>query len=436
MQMDVYVSDQLVGVLDQVDLATFSFAYFPGTRSDHMVSLLMPVRAESWVHRFLHPVFQVSLPEGSLRQLLIQKFAKHFNYFGDVEMLATVGSHLVGRVKVVPRGTPLAQAGPPTILRDLLKESSPELINHYVSEHLHYAGVSGGFLKFLAKSPTEETEETQETINAKAALMFDHWIVKLNDVDRPHLALNEYFGMTLARKMGLPVPDFHLSEDYSRIAIKRFDVTPDGKRVGFEDMAAMLGLNASDKFSGSVERIIKTINSYCKPMAAQASREQFFAHYLACSVIRNGDAHLKNFGMTYTSWEDVKMAPVFDMVSMSLYAPRAQNGDALDEPALSLGGVKRWLTSEAITELGKRCLINPSKQAVIVERLCSALEETANELRAFIDSGPPGFDVVGKRLLELWSHGIRVHNPALAERIKDMGDKPSFEACVCTDAPS
>ena len=434
MLMDVYVDEELVGFLDQVDLTTFTFTYLPGTQNNRMVSLLMPVRAESWVHRFLHPVFQVSLPEGSVRQMLTRKFAKHFKYFGDAEMLATIGSHLVGRIKVAPHGALLAEGSPPTILQDLLKESSQELVEHYVAEHVQFSGVSGGFPKFLARSPADEDVSAD---NAKSTLIFDHWIIKLDDVDRPHLALNEYFGMTLARKMGLTVPDFHLSADYTRIAIRRFDFTDTGQHVGFEDMAAMLGLNASDKFSGSVERIIKTINSYCKPLAAQSSREQFFAQYLACSAIRNGDAHLKNFGLTYTSWEDVHLAPVFDMVSMGLYAPRAQNGDALDDPALSLGGVKRWLTNESIAELGKRCLINPGKQASIVKRLCSAMEETANEIRVTIENGPPEFCVVGKRLLELWSHGICVHDPKLAERLKDMAVKAApNEVCACADAPS
>lgn len=44
----------------------------------------------------------------------------------------------------------------------------------------------------------------------------------------------------------------------------RFDVTGDGTRLGFEDMCALFGLPAKDKFTGSVERIIKTIGTYCQ----------------------------------------------------------------------------------------------------------------------------------------------------------------------------
>ncbi|WP_371436164.1 type II toxin-antitoxin system HipA family toxin [Polaromonas sp.] len=414
MKLDVYVGRTIVGILEQVDLTRFVFTYLPGADDDKMVSLLMPVRTESWVHRFLHPVFQVSLPEGSVRQLLMRRFAKHFKHFGDTELLATIGSHLVGRLKVTPHGAPLQEDAPAENLRELLKESSQELIDHYVGEHIQYSGVSGGFPKFLARSPVGDDD------SPKSTLIFDHWIIKLNDTDHPHLVLNEYFGMSLARRMDLPVPEFHLSDDGTRIAIRRFDFTPTGNHVGFEDMAAMMGLNASDKFSGSVERIVKTINGFCKPLAAQTSREQFFAQYLACSAIRNGDAHLKNFGLLYTTWEDVHLAPVYDMVSMGLYAPRAQNGDALDEPALSLGGVKRWLTEKSIKELGSRCMVPAAKQAEIVARLCLAMSETADEMHELIKDGPEGFAPIGKRMLELWSHGIRVHNPGLADRLLEL----------------
>ncbi|HEY7803426.1 MAG TPA: HipA N-terminal domain-containing protein [Orrella sp.] len=77
--LDVYVSNQLVGVLDQPDPYTFVFInYLPDAPSALPVSLLMPTRTESWVSRELHPVFQISLPEGALRELITKKFAKRF----------------------------------------------------------------------------------------------------------------------------------------------------------------------------------------------------------------------------------------------------------------------------------------------------------------------------------------------------------------------
>jgi len=76
MTLDIYVQDKKVGVLDQTGITSFVFTYLPDTPRDLAVSLLMPPRTESWTSPFLFPVFQVSLPEGALRQTLERFFAK------------------------------------------------------------------------------------------------------------------------------------------------------------------------------------------------------------------------------------------------------------------------------------------------------------------------------------------------------------------------
>lgn len=76
MTLDVYVQGQRVGVLDQTGITSFVFTYLPDTAKELAVSLLMPPRTESWTSPFLFPVFQVSLPEGALRQTLERFFAK------------------------------------------------------------------------------------------------------------------------------------------------------------------------------------------------------------------------------------------------------------------------------------------------------------------------------------------------------------------------
>jgi len=235
MKLDVYINQALVGTLEQVEVNRYVFSYQGGVASSQMVSLLMPVRTESWIHAALHPVFQVSLPEGALRQLLAKKFAKHFDYFGDMELLSVVGAHLVGRIRLVPHGSTPSVQSPCEDLQALLKGSSKEIVARFLEEHAATSGVSGGFPKFLAKSPIAGTPEQR-----KNTLVFDHWIIKFNDDDHPHLILNEFFGLGVAKNMGLPVPDFQLSADANRLAIRRFDVLAPGINLAFEDMCAML----------------------------------------------------------------------------------------------------------------------------------------------------------------------------------------------------
>lgn len=422
MKLDVYIHDRLVGLLEQIDLTRYDFTYAPGTPPSMAVSMTMPVRAETWSHRFLHPVFQVSLPEGALRQLIQRKYAKHTKHFGDLELLSIVGSHLIGRVKVTPHGTPLQPESKHESLRQLLSESSQELVDHYLGEHIHYSGVSGGFPKFLARSPIEGN-------GAKSTLTFDHWIVKLNDEDHPELVLNEYFGLELAKRMGLPVPESKLSDDGQRIAINRFDFDAKNKHLGFEDMCALMAMNASDKFSGTVERVVKTINTFCTPRYAQESREQFYGQYLACMAIRNGDAHLKNFGLLYSNLIDARLTPAFDMVSMSAYAPRSQNGDALDTAAMSFEGTSKWFTAKTIPKFAALCQMGAEQQRIAEDKLVGAMEETAKDI-ASTAKDRPEFRPLAKRMLELWAHGIKIHSETLSNGLLEMSGKVQTDAAA------
>jgi serine/threonine-protein kinase HipA len=184
-------------------------------------------------------------------------------------------------------------------------------------------------------------------------------------------------------------------------------------------MCAMLALNAGDKFSGSVEKIIKKIAEFCPLDQRRAALDQFYAQYLVCMAIRNGDAHLKNFGFVYSSTHDVRLSPVFDMLSMSVYAPRAQDGDALDAPALSFGGVKRWFVQKNLSELADRCFVAPKFQAATGARLVSAVLSVAQDVVAQIATHP-SFAPVAQRMLELWSCGCQIHSADAALQLNTL----------------
>ena len=183
MKLDVYVNLVLVGTLDQVEVNRFVFSYQSNVASSQMVSLLMPVRTESWIHTTLHPVFQVSLPEGALKQLLIKRFAKHFDYFGDMELLSVVGSHLVGRIKLAPHGSNLSPESPSEDVQGLLKRSSNEIFARFLEYRAQTSSVSEGFPKLLAKSPF-----SRGTDHPKNTLMCDHGIIRSIADDHPHLS--------------------------------------------------------------------------------------------------------------------------------------------------------------------------------------------------------------------------------------------------------
>lgn len=414
MKLDVYIHGRLVGVLEQTDINRYVFTYAHDANPEDAVSLIMPVRAESWVHHGgLHPVFQVSLPEGVLRSVLTRKYAKFFPQFGDMELLSTIGAHLIGRLRIVPHGNPLVSDSPSDGLEDLLSVDSKALVDQFLEIRAVYSGVSGAFPKVLAKSPTGLSAPTD-----RSTMVFDKWIVKTNSTSTPDLVLNEYFGMILAQNVGLTVPEYLLSDDAQRLLIKRFDVDEQGNSLGFEDMCALIGQASVDKFSGSVERIVKTINEMCPPREAARAREAFYLQYATCMAMRNGDAHMKNFGLLYDHPDNARLSPAYDMVTMSAYAPRCEeSGDAVDMPALTFGGVRRWPTQKTLKALAARCLVSASRQKALSAQMAEGFLQTARQIDHHVRQERLECAPIGKRLLELWACGIALHDDQVAQEI-------------------
>jgi len=423
MKLDVYVNNQLAGVLEQTDLTRFVFTYVP-TAQD-CVSLLMPVRTESWVHEGgLHPVFQVSLPEGALRAVLERQFAKYFDRFGDMALLSSVGAHLIGRLRIAPHGQPLNTDSPADGLDTLLNIDGKGLLDRFLEMRAAYSGVSGGFPKALAKSPTGMSAGA--ATDGHATMIFDRWIVKAGSPDTPALAANEYWGMRLAQNVGLDVPEFRLSANGDRLLVRRFDVDDAGQALGFEDMCALAGLPASAKFSGSVERIVKTLNEMCPPQEAARAREAFCLQYLTCLAMRNGDAHMKNFGLLYDDARSARLSPAYDMVSMSAYAPRREDGDVEDMPALTFGGVRRWPTEKTVKALATRCLVGTSRLKTLRAQLVDGFVLTARALHTACADGQLDA-ALARRLLEMWSSGLRIHDHEAAQQLMDMAHGVEIE---------
>jgi serine/threonine-protein kinase HipA len=324
-----------------------------------------------------------------------------------------VGENMIGRIQVTPHGQAPSGLTPDETLSRLIKEDTTTLVKHYLGERLHTSGVSGGFIKFLAKSPSHHQ-------SGRPTLALEEWIIKLNDDDHPHIVLLEYFGMMAARASGLTVPDIHLAEDRKHLLVKRFDLNSEGMSVGFEDMCALFGRPARDKFTGSVERLIKTIGTFCQGEKKRKSFDQFFGQYLLASTIRNGDAHLKNFGLLYENMQAAELAPVYDMLSMSVYAPTLANSrDADDGMAINFEGSKRWLTPDSIQSLSTQCLLSAKSVKNWKAQIATALIETSDKVIEHLNEYPEDhFEPTAHRMLELWALGLEAFDSKAAQRIR------------------
>ena len=385
--LGVWVDSSRVGALTQEGRRQYIFAY--DSCATEGVSLTMPLRLQSWNSEDLHPIFQMNLPEGALLEAIRRAIAKIIGD-DDLSILLATGGNQIGRNRfaLIDKAAP-SLADKKESLEELLtypdtKELFHELLNRYALR----SGVSGVQPKVLL----DATE--------RGTLTSSGYIVKTWGSDYSQLAANEYFCMTAAKKAGLPVPEFRLSENGGLFIMSRFDQAPDGKSLGFEDMCSLQALGTAQKYRGTYERVAKSLTQFISGVFLPAARQQFFATLVLSSMVRNGDAHLKNFAVLYPSLSGpIKMAPVFDIVTTTAYIHH-------DVPALSLAGTKKWWPRKMLERFAMAHLFLPIGEINrTIEQIADAVMETRQMIPEYI-ADHPEFCEVGENMMEIWEEGV------------------------------
>jgi serine/threonine-protein kinase HipA len=113
-------------------------------------------------------------------------------------------------------------------------------------------------------------------------------------------------------------------------------------------------------------------------------------------MLKNGDAHLKNFGLLYSrDFTQIELAPVYDIITTTAYIYK-------DKPALNMFGKKVWFNKDEILEFGQKYCMLKHKDALTLYQECQdALTEVAQELREYITHNPH-FKEVGELMLQAW----------------------------------
>jgi serine/threonine-protein kinase HipA len=385
----VWAEDKQSGLLARERDREYVFAYSPEAVAEAQVSLTMPVRLASWLSRELHPIFQLNLPEGALLETIRRAIAKVVGE-DDLAILRVTGGNQVGRNRFSLPGDDLPHiAETPESLNELLiYPDSRDLFHELVAKYALRSGISG-------IQPKVMLEATKRGTLSSAG-----YIVKSWGTDYPHLAANEYFCMTAAKRAGLPVPEFYLSDNGGLFIMRRFDVTPKGASIGFEDMCSLQALGTAQKYASSYERIAKSIKGFVSGDHLMAAREQFFSSLVLSVMLRNGDGHLKNFGVLYASpLGAVRLAPVYDVVTTTAYIKK-------DVPALTLSGTKKWWPRKVLERFAVAHLSLPVVTvSKTFERMAEAITETRGLISAYIVERP-AFREIGERMLTEWNEGV------------------------------
>ncbi len=323
-----------------------------------IVSLTMPIRRESWISPELHPIFQMSLPEGALKETIKKHFSKIQN-MDDINLLKLIGPYMLGRIKfdkiVKPEET--------LVLEDILKSSTEDLFDELMQRFAIHSGVSGVQPKLLLSAHNRST------------MRFEHYIVKSWKSDYPQLALNEYFCMRAVQNANLPTPEFYLSDDLSMFITKRFDIKEDGTYLGFEDMCVLTARGTDEKYDGSYEEISKVIKDVISPAKRREALKQLFTALIMNHFLQNGDGHLKNYAVIYSEdFEDARLAPIYDVITTTMYIKK-------DIPALKLGDAKLWWKEKSYKTFAKlSCGLSNKEYDEILETCQRAIMITKQEV--------------------------------------------------------
>lgn len=340
----VHVAGQRVGMLAAEAAGRHVFAYDADCAADRFVSLTMPVRLESYAWHELHPVFQVSLPEGAVLQRALARLAK-IGAAQPVDALAIVGRDLLGRVQVTPE-----------------------------SAYFDDAEVA-------------------------AAMTYDpESIVRRAPPELPMLAFNAWCCLRIAKRAGLDVPPFRLAGDRKTLRVQRFD-GPRDERLGYEDFCSLMGLGAANKYDATAERMVSAATAFVAAVQRTAVRRELFRRHALAYVLRDGDAHLKRFGVLYTRADDVKLAPVYELTTTGVHAKD-------DVPALELGGRRAWAQKKGTwRRFGAHCSLADRETQSIIQWLTQALEAEIPELHREI-AGAAEREYLGT-LVAQWRAGAK-----------------------------
>ncbi len=364
-ELNVCVESQQTGKLFE-EKEEVVFRYDGTVLPDQFVSLTMPVRRRDYIHRQLHPIFEMHLPEGYLLSIIKKQFAK-ITETDDFGLLKLLAPNIRGRVEYT--GESQAEASP-LHLETLLHSDNPELFEELVSRFAMRSALSGVQPKVLAQ------------LENKATLQLDDFIIKAWGQEFPALALNEYCCMLACRYAGIPVPEFYLSDNEDLFIMKRFDLNDDGSALGFEDMCVLQAKQRDDKYTGSYEQVAKTIKTFVSPEKKNTSLEQFFKMIVISNALQNGDAHLKNFGLIYDSTASIWLAPAYDIVCTTAYIRK-------DIPALTLAGSKKWMPRKQLERFGiQACELTASRATALYDECREALKKLSPYLATRLRQRP------------------------------------------------
>lgn len=259
--------------------------------------------------------FSNLLPEGRLRDLIARE--QGVSTYREMELLARIGRDLPGAVSVVLDPAQRVEAGFDDAFVSPGQDPSPVV-------GPRRASLAGMALKFSMSRQGDRLVVPAHDADGD-------WILKTPDQSYPGLPANELAVMSLARRVGIDVPEVDLwhrddvddlgpgawpSQEPQAYAVRRFDRSPAG-RIHIEDFAQVLGRHGAGdaKYRSNVE----TVLGLAYRGQDHDSLQETVRRTVFNLLVGNGDAHLKNWSLIYPDGRRARLSPAYDLVCTAAY---------------------------------------------------------------------------------------------------------------------
>ncbi|WP_111895512.1 type II toxin-antitoxin system HipA family toxin [Acinetobacter sp. MB5] len=296
-------------------------------------------------HQRLHPLLSNLLPEGALRELIANSLKVHID--NEFQLLAALGHDLPGALVAVP----MTLEEIPEDIKYKLQISDIDQVTHQDIHLANKFSLAGVQMKFSMKA-----QDGRFTLAQGTDSTLGDWIIKTPSTRHAFVPLNEYSIMTLAKMVGIDIPEIQLvdmadlhdlpplnlpQEQYA-FAIQRFDrhnYNHTTELIHIEDFAQIFGAYPHQKYNTTnYEQIGQIIYQYSSNKIIDI--QQFASRLLVNILLANGDAHLKNWSMIYTDQRTPRFAPAYDILMTSVYIENERHF------ALNLAKNKDWYLAE------------------------------------------------------------------------------------------
>ncbi len=381
--LNVYFNAELAGALREEKGRLYFHYASAWLSSPNFVPLSIPLSPspDEYGDDVVQPFFENLLPEGEIRSAVARlKQVSEKNTFG---LLEEIGGDCAGAISL------------------LLPESAPPGPGDY--DRLEDKQLNE-MLQSLEKRPliTAANDELRLSLAGAqhklpvllkdGALFLGRGNAPSSHILKPNIAgfanstINELFCMTLADKVGLPVPKVSLHRYPEPVyQVERYDRVKVGEcmtKLHQIDFCQALNLPSSKKYEKeggpSLNDCFAILRNYCREPAKDV--QNLISWVVFNYLIGNSDAHGKNLSLIMIP-AGVELAPFYDLLCTAVYPELTHN------LALKIGGENRpeWIQLRHWEKLADVAGVNKRYIASICIELASRLPSQALDLEKSLD---------------------------------------------------